>query len=55
MEKYGYQPKNDKSKQASEGSGCPRCGAELKGEPPVCPNCGSKPFERENGKEKSRD
>jgi rubrerythrin len=55
MEKYGYEPENppELEKRAGKSSHCPACGATLQGSPPVCPNCGSRPFEkrRPNGQE----
>lgn len=48
IEKYGYEPekKDPKVKEASVEGRCPKCGAELKGNPPTCPNHGSEPFEK---------
>lgn len=48
MEKYGYgkEEKDPKVKEAAQKGKCPSCGSELKGSPPVCKNCGSKPFEK---------
>lgn len=47
MEKYGVDTNEEKTKTASEGKTCPECGATLKTgtNVPVCPNCGTKPFE----------
>jgi nucleoid DNA-binding protein len=49
MEKYGVElDKNSEHvKKASERGKCPICGAELSGNPPLCPNCGSRPLEKE--------
>lgn len=48
MEKYGYEQekKDPKVKEASVSGRCPKCGAELQGKPPVCPQHGSEPFEK---------
>lgn len=47
MDKYGYKKREDDDtvKVATQKGKCPRCGADLNGNPPVCPNCGSEPFE----------
>lgn len=47
MEKYGYEPKEQEElvKEANELGVCPKCGETLSGQPPVCPQCGSEPFE----------
>lgn len=52
MEKYGYEQEpqpDDKTKTAAEKGSCPLCGAQLTGNPPVCPEHGSEPFERKDG------
>lgn len=48
MEKYGVEinKKDAKTKEAAVNGHCPVCGAELSGNPPICPNHGSEPFER---------
>jgi ABC-type ATPase with predicted acetyltransferase domain len=48
MEKYGYEKddKEPKTKIASNKTKCPKCGASIRGNPPVCPNHGSEPFEK---------
>lgn len=47
MDKYAYEQDDSKTKTAAEKNGkCPKCGSELKGNPPVCPKCGSEPFEK---------
>lgn len=48
MEKFGYEQdkKDPKVKEASVSGRCPKCGAELRGQPPVCPTHGSEPFEK---------
>lgn len=53
MEKYGFVPKKDLEKTASIKDGkCPKCGAELvTANPPICPNCGSLPLEKSDGKD----
>lgn len=47
MDKHGYKPNEDDPtvKTAAEKGKCPACGAPTRGHPPVCPNCGSEPFE----------
>jgi len=47
MDKYGYEPEPDQPsvKTAVEREKCPVCGRQLVGQPPVCPRCGSLPFE----------
>ncbi len=47
-EKYAYEKEQEdpRVKTASEKGRCPKCGAEVRGNPPVCPNHGSEPFER---------
>jgi nucleoid DNA-binding protein len=49
MEKYGYdanaQVVKTVQEQQDEKARCPHCGAELQGQPPVCPEHGSEPFE----------
>jgi hypothetical protein len=54
MEKYGYkkEEKDSKIKESSEKGKCPICGEQIKGNPPVCPNHGSEPFEERNDKGK---
>lgn len=49
MEKYGYEQekKDPKVKEAAEKGKCPKCGGALSGNPPVCSQCGSKPFEKQ--------
>lgn len=48
MEKYGYEQekKDPQVKEAAEKGKCPKCGDNLIGHPPVCPKCGSEPFEK---------
>lgn len=47
MEKYGYEQVDDpKVKVASKKGHCPKCGEKTDGAPPVCPKCGSEPFEK---------
>lgn len=46
MEKHGYDQDRDLAKTAAEKGKCPQCGSPLSGQPPVCPNCGSEPFEK---------
>lgn len=52
MRKYAYEKeKEDKLvKKAAEKGRCPVCGRQTEGQPPVCPSCGSKPFERQEEK-----
>jgi hypothetical protein len=52
MEKYGYEKeKNDeKIKTAAKKGKCPICGKDVTGNPPVCPQHGSKPFEKRERK-----
>lgn len=54
MEKYGYEPDKPKDleKRAGDKARCPSCGNLLTGHPPVCPNCGSRPFERSPDEQK---
>jgi hypothetical protein len=54
MDKYGYQPnKNDeKIKTAVLKGTCPICGEPISGNPPICPEHGSAPFEKTDGQEK---
>lgn len=49
MDKYGYEAEKKNEKTAAETGKCPVCGSELNGNPPVCPKCGSEPFERRDG------
>lgn len=51
VEKYGVElDKNDKgAKTAAEQGKCPACGKGLSGNPPICPDCGSKPLEKRRG------
>jgi hypothetical protein len=52
MEKYGYEPDEaEGTKTASEKrpDKCPICGEPVTGNPPVCPEHGSTPFEKPNG------
>lgn len=52
MEKYGYEVEEGEGiKTASEKGKCPICGAEVTGNPPVCPVHGSEPFERKHDDE----
>lgn len=46
MEKYGYEKDDETAKTAAEKGKCPECGSLLEGSPPVCPKCGSEPFEK---------
>jgi len=48
IDKHGYVPekKDEKIKEASQKGRCPKCGAEVVGHPPACPNHGSEPFEK---------
>jgi len=48
MDKYGVEidKKDSKTKEAAARGLCPLCGSKLTGWPPVCPEHGSKPFER---------
>lgn len=48
VKKYGVEANknNELTKEAAEKGQCPICGAELSGSPPICPEHGSKPFER---------
>jgi hypothetical protein len=52
MDKYGYDQNgtSDNSKTAAEKGKYPECGSELTGNPPVCPKCGSAPFEKKEKK-----
>ncbi len=46
MEKYGVKLSENKKLQAKLSGSCPDCKAELTSKnPPLCPNCGSAPFE----------
>lgn len=47
MDKHGYKQRDDDPtvKTATKKGVCPQCGAPVSGGPPVCPNCGSEPFE----------
>lgn len=48
MEKYGVElDKNHGEKLAAEKGKCPACGKTLSGNPPICPDCGSKPLEKD--------
>jgi hypothetical protein len=49
MEKYGVEIDKEKVKTAGAKKVCPECGAELSfiTTPPTCPNCGTKPFEKD--------
>ena len=54
MEKYGVLTSLELEKTAErmQPGHCPVCGAELKdSNPPICPNCGSAPFEKAPKKE----
>jgi rubrerythrin len=51
MEKYGYEEDHDLTKKATEAGKCPQCSSPLEGNPPVCPKCGSEPFEKKKEKE----
>jgi len=48
MDKYAYEKETQDPtvKTASEKGRCPKCGKETEGQPPVCPSCGSEPFEK---------
>lgn len=48
MDKLGVDIDKDKTKTASQTKTCPGCGAELQAgvNVPLCPNCGTKPFEK---------
>jgi hypothetical protein len=48
VEKYGYEKEREDPtvKTATEKGRCPVCGSPLRGEPPVCPEHGSEPFEK---------
>lgn len=54
MDKYGYRPAPEKvedlTKTGSKTLTCPICGKAISGEPPVCPDHGSLPYERDNAK-----
>lgn len=49
-EKYGYEEERDDPtvKTAVKKGNCPICGEEVVGQPPVCPNHGSEPFEKKD-------
>lgn len=49
MEKYGYEKDKDDPtvKTASQKGRCPKCGERVSGSPPICPKCGSEPFEKQ--------
>jgi predicted RNA-binding Zn-ribbon protein involved in translation (DUF1610 family) len=49
MEKYGVEVDDDKVKTGSAGNKCPSCGADVRTDlsVPMCPNCGTKPFEKQ--------
>jgi hypothetical protein len=53
MEKYGVQINNDHTKVASS---CPSCGSNVDNRymTPRCEKCGTKPWEKENVKEKGK-
>ena len=58
MDKYGVQQDSEFAKTAnSTNDSCPECGEkiQMKGSVCWCPNCGTKPFERKNGDQESRD
>lgn len=51
MEKFGVLiEEDDKSKTATDRKSCPSCGCQLRSLEhtgvPLCPNCGTKPFEK---------
>jgi len=48
MDKYSVVVDDDMEKQAREGDGCPVCGStvDYSGNVPVCPRCGTAPFEK---------
>lgn len=50
MDKHGYEQDQDLGKTATEKGKCPQCGSPLSGQPPVCPKCGSEPFEKKEEK-----
>jgi predicted amidophosphoribosyltransferase len=58
MDKYGVQVDPEKVKEGSvkvfKHECCPDCEAvlDLSGSVPICPHCGSKPFEKQPAKEK---
>jgi nucleoid DNA-binding protein len=49
MEKYGVELKDEATLMAKVTGECPACKSKLDStEPPKCPNCGTKPFERQS-------
>lgn len=44
MEKLGVVLDDDKTKTATKGKNCPKCGRKVDG--PYCDNCGTEPFEK---------
>jgi len=48
MDKYSVVVDDEMEKQAREGGGCPVCGGtvDYSGNVPVCPKCGTAPFEK---------
>lgn len=49
MEKFGVVIDDEKVKTAESGTKCPMCGRDLSDQtvPGYCPNCGTKPFEKQ--------
>ena len=56
MDKYGYRrdEEDPNVKTAVDKNTCPKCGSSLSGNPPICPNCGSEPFEEKDASKEGK-